>query len=293
MIEVVLVHDDPAHSGLGHRRRVEALAGALQQQGVATALRVADELETIEAETLVVDSYQSRADDSERYRASTVCAFDDLGRDLAVDVVVDPSPGAENRRHRRASSVCAGAAFALVGADVRAAVPTEIGMCVRRVLVATGAADRSAVGARIAAAVVRMSLGYDVRLVVGPWGCGDVPAGVTAIHTTEGLAAELAVADVVVSAGGVTLLESLALGRPTVALVTAENQRLAVDTVSRLGAAVPANPSTAAAEVAALVASPARRYDLSVAARAVVDGRGTDRVAAALLEAVLVESGAL
>jgi spore coat polysaccharide biosynthesis predicted glycosyltransferase SpsG len=113
---------------------------------------------------------------------------------------------------------------------------------------------------------------------VGPWGAPDVPAGVIAVHAADGLAPELAAAGIVVTAGGVALLESCVLGRPIVALALAPNQRQAVHGLEREGAVVVATPETAADAVTALVKDDGRRAAIASAARRSVNGDGASRV---------------
>ena len=99
---------------------------------------------------------------------------------------------------------------------------------VRRVLVTTGAADEAGVGAHLAATIRSVAPDVEVRLVVGPWGSTTVPSGVVPVHAPAGLTDEMAAASIVVTAGGVALLESCALGRPTIAVPIADNQQQAV-----------------------------------------------------------------
>ena len=295
-VTVFLLFDEGPGVGLGHRRRMETLGselaarghdcvlGALDSSGPAPALAPGG------ADVAVVDSYRIRADDSTFARAGVVVAVDDLARDLAVDLVVDPSPGAIDAAHRRARRVLAGAAYALVPMPDAGVIETAIDTEVGRVLVTTGAADADGIGARIAAALVAdvgaARPGMEIRLVVGPWGSPDVPDGVTAVHAPGGLARELAAASVVVSAGGVALLESCLLGRPIVALALAENQRQAVSGLEREGAVMVATPESAAGAVAALVDDRSRRVALSDSARSVIDGKGAARVADTLEQLV-------
>jgi len=292
--EVVFVHDAEQEAGLGHRRRVEALATEVQRRGFPIRVQPIDA--PVHAAAIVVDSYRTRADDRTRYDAAVVGAIDDLERDLAVDVVIDPSPGANTDAHRRAEVVLAGADYAIVDPALAGRASDPIIDDVTRVLVTTGAADRAGVGVRIARALATASFAnepcaFEVRLVVGPWGSQVVPPGVTPVRVTTGLAEELARAGVVVTAGGVTLLESLVLGRPTVCVVVAENQRRAAEAVAAAGAAVGAVPESAASEVAALIAVPQRRRDLATRAHEVVDGRGAARVADAIVAALTARCG--
>lgn len=277
-MNALLVFDEGPGAGLGHRRRMEALALALHGRGWECRLAALRDGVATRADVLVVDSYRVRADDL-RSAAGTVVAVDDLRRDLAVDVVVDPSPGADASAHRRAGRVLAGAPYALVSVpEPRAPVVPADGP-VARVLVTTGAADADGVGARVAAAVHGALAGVDVRLVVGPWGAPEVPDGVTDVVAPPTLAEQLAAAPVVVTAGGVSMLEACLLGRAVVAMCVAENQRTAVEALARAQAVVPATPGTAAGHVAALAADSDARRALAKHAQAAIDGRGPQRVA--------------
>jgi spore coat polysaccharide biosynthesis predicted glycosyltransferase SpsG len=229
-------------------------------------------------EAVVVDSYRLRADDAAFAGARVVAAVDDLARDLAVDLVIDPSPGALGAAHRRARRVLAGAAYALVPPLDARVIGVPAGDPVERVLVTTGAADADGVGAAVSAALQSALPGVEVRLVVGPWGAPGVPEGVIAVRAPDGLAPELAAANVVVTAGGVALLESCLLGRPIVALALADNQRQAVFGLERERAVVVATPHTAAEVVVALAGDRTRRIMLANAARASVNGEGASRV---------------
>jgi spore coat polysaccharide biosynthesis predicted glycosyltransferase SpsG len=233
----------------------------------------------------VIDSYRMRADDPGRVKAGVAVAIDDIGRDLDVDLVVDPSPGANAGVHARATRALAGAAYALVSMPSSVStVPAE--GPVGRVLVTTGAADAGGVGARLAASVAAAVPGAEVRLVVGPWGAQEVPAGVVAVHARHGLASELAAAPLVVTAGGVSLLEACILGRVAVAVAIADNQRPSITGLEALGAIVTATEASVAEIVQSLVADPARRAALGAAARGALDGKGPARVADAIEELI-------
>jgi spore coat polysaccharide biosynthesis predicted glycosyltransferase SpsG len=289
--DALFVFDEGPGAGLGHRRRCEALARVLDRRGVRCTLEPLGRRTHWTAPIVVVDSYHLRADDPAVFAAVTV-AIDDLHRDLAVDLVVDPSPGADAARHIRAHHVCAGAPYAVVTRpnpfpQVRAADGR-----VDRVLVTTGGSDAAGTGAALAAALHDRLPDAAIRLVLGPWGDDTVPAGVEAVRAPSGLADEFAAAPLVVTAGGVSLLEACMLRRAIVAVMTAENQRVAVESLAAAGAVVAADPDHAAAEAAMLAADPMRRLALAERAGALVDGRGPDRVADALLSLRPAASGA-
>lgn len=282
MITVVLAFDAGSAAGMGHLRRMEALGASLVDLG-ATVDLVPAESPVVGCDVVVVDSYHFRADDRSHFRAPLLIALDDLRRNLAVDVVVDPSPGSTAEPHRAAGCVLAGPSFALLDPTLAHLPVRPVGGAVEVVLVATGAADRAGVGSRIAATLVRLLPESQIRLAVGPWSEGVLPDDVLAVRTDSGLGPTLAEADLVITAAGVTLLEALALGRPTVAVVLAENQRQAAQGAIHAGAIEAADETDAANIAAALAGDMVRRGSLSACALRLVDGRGAHRVASAVL----------
>ena len=92
---------------------MEALADALSASPGERTLANVD-LEAPVADVLVVDSYKHRADDRKRFDAPIVVAVDDLQRNLAVTIVVDPTPGAAMEDHDAASQPLVGPQYALV-----------------------------------------------------------------------------------------------------------------------------------------------------------------------------------
>jgi spore coat polysaccharide biosynthesis predicted glycosyltransferase SpsG len=231
---------------------------------------------------VVVDAYSM---DAERTTidATALVAVDDLGRDLAVDLVVDPNPGPAPQR-RRAGRVMQGVEFALIGPIPDAVRRRPVTDRAASVLVTTGASDDAGSGHLIAERVHALRPDLEVRLVVGPWSRPGVPHGVVVVEQPRGLWSELAAADIVVTAGGVTLLEACALARPTIAMATAANQQRNVAGAVAAGAAVGVgSPDDAADAVAELAGDPPARLRLQRAAEVWVDGCGPDRVAEAVL----------
>lgn len=278
----LLVYDEGPGAGLGHRRRTEALAAALTDRGVDCRLRPVDAGERLVGDVVVVDSYRERADELD-VSTGVLVALDDLRRDLEVDVLVDPSPGADESVHRRAAQVLAGVRFSLVPTARPSTPPVPAGGPVSTVLVTTGATDAAGTGARIAGELHSLDPDVEVRLVVGAWGAQEVPDGVVAVHAPAGLTGELAAAPLVVTAGGVTMLEACALGRAVVAVILAENQRVAVESLAAAGAVRAATVVDAAEVAVGLAADPAARARLGEAAARAVDGDGAARVADAIV----------
>jgi spore coat polysaccharide biosynthesis predicted glycosyltransferase SpsG len=106
---------------------------------------------------------------------------------------------------------------------------------------------------------------------------------------TPRLIEEMAAAEMMIGAGGVTLLERLAAGLPSLSIEVADNQRLLLNWASGKEATVNAGPlATLTAEaladhVATLCGDPRRRRNMSKIGRSLIDGRGAERVADSLI----------
>jgi UDP-2,4-diacetamido-2,4,6-trideoxy-beta-L-altropyranose hydrolase len=275
------VYDRGPGVGLGHKRRMDALAAELRIHDIDCELREVDG--HITGEVLIVDSYRIRADDPRNVQGGVVTAIDDLVRDLAVDLLVDPSPGAAASEHPAAQHVLAGAEYALVRPELADLGVRDVTGNVRRVLVTTGAADGRAatLGRELRRA---LPVDVEVRAVLGPWAnVRQLVEGVVLLRAPMSLDEELAAADVVVTAGGVTMLEAMRLGRPTIALVLADNQKRQAEGAALAGAVELVPQACVARATTALVHDPARRTDLARAARALIDGAGPRRIVDVLL----------
>lgn len=278
LTDVTLAYDDGPGRGLGHRRRMEALAQALRQQGATTATLPVENVTA--ADVLVVDAYSVR---SERptFDARVLAAIDDLERDLAVDLLVDPNPDPANAPTHAGRALC-GVAYALVGPAPASLPDNGNGL----VLITTGGGDDGGTGARVAEALHVARADLEMRLVVGPWAERRTPRGVTTVECPDGLWDELARADVVVTAGGVTMIEACLLGRATVAIALADNQRRAVQGGVAFGAVVAApadRPDEIARAALSLLDDSAGRRAQGERASLWIDGQGPRRVAEALL----------
>lgn len=287
MISVDLYYDAGPSVGLGHLRRMMALERELTRRNISVRCCPIDGPRPTGAATVaVVDSYLERADDGS-FPAEYTVAIDDLDRELDVDLVVRPG-AAPPRPSPSSVRELRGLEFALLDVDSAGGHPIEDQ--VRTVLVTLGGSDRAGFGAEMAGSLAERRRDVNVSHAPGPWSRRVRSAEVTTIEPSDGLACQLLDADVVVTAGGVTMLESLALGRPTVVVVTAVNQRAQASAVAAADAAVVLD---AAEEVAAIVRSisdviddPARRREMAARARALIDGRGACRVVEAILELV-------
>jgi spore coat polysaccharide biosynthesis predicted glycosyltransferase SpsG len=184
--------------------------------------------------------------------------------------------------HSTAAAVVAGAPYALVDPALRALPSSPVREVAQRILVTTGGSDADGHGSRVASAIADLLPGVHIRQVVGPWGMGTDDDRIEIVHAPDGLGLELAVADLVVTAGGVTMLEACCLGRAVVAFSIAQGQGRALAGAAHVGAVVAVDVGSAAEVAARLARDVNTRSRLGTTARVLVDGQGSARVAAVI-----------
>ena len=294
---MTVVADAGERSGLGHLSRSTAVAVALRCHGVAVeclargagaaferdGVRWAPLPEDVPLprvpDGLVVDSYSLSPAEVEAATARRLVVLHDGGEvparaDLVVAVAGEPSDGA--------GRTLGGLAYAALRPAFWGVPPRRVADRVRRVVVSVGGGQLAEAGYELASCVRSALPGASVALVRGPAAFGDVPEGVEPIDAPRSLLGPLLEADLLVTAGGQTLLEAAACGTPTAVVVLAENQRRQAQRLAEAGAARlvdPPDPEQLAAAVSELAGDAAGRDELARSAQLAVDGFGALRVA--------------
>lgn len=220
-----------------------------------------------------------------------IASVHDLGLGLGdADLVIDASL----RQHGTITCPARrGPAYAILRPALRrlarrrrAAVPT-------RVLVALGGGPRADLSTALARRVAARHPGLDVQVAGGFLDTGGRVLG-PGIRVIDPRAFDraLAGADLVVTAGGVTLLEACSLGVPSVAVAVVASQRPTIEDVAARHATLDGGQVATAAgaadldrvgdAIARLLADGTLRARLARNGRRLVDGRGAARVAAEL-----------
>jgi len=221
-----------------------------------------------------------------------VVSVHDLGLGCTdADLVID---GSITRTAKGPSLSLTGSRFAVLDLAVAALRHKGIskGRCAigaQRVVIALGGGPHAVAARAIAREIVEGNPRADVRIAAGfvrrgrPLEAND---RVSWVRPDQGLASELREADVAVVGGGVSLYEACALGVPTVTLPVVSGQVPTARAFARRGAviAVPfkANPAVTASTVIRLLDNLRRRETLAQRSRALVDGQGAARAAAAV-----------
>lgn len=199
--------------------------------------------------------------------------------------------------------LCLGPYWSLLRREFRATgtVPRPAPETAQHLLVLMGGADPKGYSGRALEAVARAAESLPgepgVILVVGATNpalaeleqrASLLPVRVEIRRDVRDMAALLGRVDMAVSAAGSTILEMAAIGVPMVIGAQNESEAGPASALARHGAAIDigplesVDPEILADTVAGLARDRDRRCQLSAQGRALVDGRGADRVAAAI-----------
>ncbi|WP_395648227.1 UDP-2,4-diacetamido-2,4,6-trideoxy-beta-L-altropyranose hydrolase [Terricaulis sp.] len=254
------------------------------------------------ADLAIVDLYAWSAVEERTLRrvAPSIAAIDDLAnRPHEVDLLVDQTHGRTDGEYgplAPAAQLMTGSRYALLRSQFasmreEALVRRRQGRIVERVFVSMGLTDLDGVTAKVTAALraALPEVTLDVLLTSAATSLPMLKAlkdPKIELHVDEFETAPLmARADLAVGAAGTTTWERCCVGLPSVVLVMADNQReIAANLVSAGAARKAEDVAGVAKEIAALASDDAARLAMAEAAAAVVDGRGADLVAAAIME---------
>lgn len=238
-----------------------------------------------QVDCVVIDGYRlgPEVGSGWRDRGAAIVRIDDHGTTDArgeADLIIDPNLGATTRPYSDVppEHILLGERYALVRNEIvqrRATLRRRHPGLVRRLLVSVGG-DPAAAGAQW----------FDSVLA-------DWPGEAVLLQGKDDVGALMVKADLAFAAAGTTTWELACLGVPLAIAPIAENQRPVAAALQRHGGAVVVgDPTHDAPEVAAglllsLATDQHRRSALSEAASALIDGRGADRVVAAVRGATM------
>jgi spore coat polysaccharide biosynthesis predicted glycosyltransferase SpsG len=282
---LVVGHDDPLlRDHIGDRAAFVALAGA----GYA-----ADEVVSLLAPGDVLVSDHPGLDEAARRAVAATGArhvvVDDFGGEgeWPCAVVVNPNLGSASVPYPGAATVLAGPRFALLRDAVRraAAAGRDPLAPVRRILVSLGGSD---LDGRARMLLETLAPRGDAVEVVATLPAERLPDGVASAARSD-LPDLLAWADMAVLSGGVLKYEAAACGLPALLVAVVEHQvdaarRLAVTGAARyLGRLDRLSAFALGTAVARLRRDADSRRRMLTAGRRLVDGRGVQRIADAVL----------
>lgn len=248
----------------------------------------------------IVDLYDPPVHQMLRYRklCGWIAALDDFGRPPnGVDLVIHPGADLAGDAIGPVPALC-GPSYALISPGYARSTTVETPEVVQSVFIGFGLRDTCNATVVCMQALAQLQRdGNRFRIDVAMSATASHRASVEAlgrrlgarVHVGADLLPLLAKADLAVGAGGVSLYERLALGVPTISITIANNQRNTIGAFARAGATLDAgdvqrlDAYALAAIVGALMRDRRRRRELAERGRALVDGRGAQRVAGALI----------
>lgn len=264
-----------------------------------------------EVQAAIVDSYDLTPAAVEALCGHGLCvALDDLGGKVAGQAVLNPGLGGRDARYNLpASHILAGPEYALLRTPFKSAHDDALRRRPRdgaplNVLLSMGAVDSpDATGltldalAHVAAGGIDMAvtvvLGRDaphferVRKAVTEFD-GRNQATCRLLSDIDDMIPIYQRSDLSVGAGGVSFLERLCCGVPSILITLADNQLANAAAAERLGVAIHAGTAatldapSVSRVIGGLAADPARRDRLRRTGLAIIDGRGAERAAARL-----------
>jgi spore coat polysaccharide biosynthesis predicted glycosyltransferase SpsG len=316
MTAVHLVTTAGSDDGRGHLSRAISMAEALTGSTVRVSLELlrgeaspgqTDRLAELGVSTgpppgdaVVLVDLPDPNEVADRWPRELLAAFDDreLLRGRAA-IVIQPSLASWNGS-AEPGQVLAGYAYAPIRTTLRrlaAERPAET--TPPAVVVCFGGSDPADVSARVVPAIVAAG-SWPTVAIVGPGYRGRLPmtggdgqgqvASFRVLRDPADLDRRLATATVVVAGAGTMKFELALLGRPTILVAVAPDQLpigppfAATGAARFLGDGRTIEPAAVGEAVAALMADEPARLAMASHGRQVVDGRGADRIAAAVME---------
>lgn len=294
---IMFIADAGPEAGLGHVSRSSALAVALRCRGVEgdCYARGSDEpfdcdgicwspmpndqpLE-VEGGIVVVDSYRLPLNELQKAaESSRLVMMHDHGV-LPSGTALVVSPASEPR----SAAWLGGFQYVPLRPGFWGLPDRDVDDQVRRVLVTTGGGKFDEVGLEVAGSIASALPGAEVMLVRGPHArASRGPEGVVVLAALDSLLHPLLWADLVVTAGGQTMLEAAAAGTPSIGLALVDNQGPQLSRLSELRAVHAVDPRDSNGVVAAaigLAGDAEARRDQSRRSQAAIDGYGALRVA--------------
>jgi UDP-2,4-diacetamido-2,4,6-trideoxy-beta-L-altropyranose hydrolase len=289
---------------------VRRLPGDSRQAQEQDALETLAVLDGRAVDWLIVDHYGLDAEweTAVRSGARRLMAIDDLAdRPHMCDLLLDQNffPDADTRYQGLVPDPCqilTGPKYALLREEFSRLRPparpaAETGL---RAMVFFGKADfANLTGRALEALAAQGDRLARIEVVLGEGHPHEAAIATQAEHLPQAvvhrfvadMAALMAEADLFVGAGGSTNWERFYMGVPTIALALAPNQTLVAEPLAEsgcliyLGEAAALGPQSLQAAIATVIENPHLRTALARNGRALVDGRGTERVASVLLTA--------
>ena len=269
----------------------------------------------VKASFVVLDGYDFDLDYQRALRAAgcRLMVIDDSVRlpFYEADILLNQNLGAERLEYKcnPDAGLLLGPEYALIRREFmvwRGRLHT-VPDTARKILVTMGGADNGNVSLRVINALRQLKIArLEIRVVAGPANphikelrdaAAGFPGRLELLTSVSEMGLLMAWADLAITGAGSTCWELACVGLPAVTLMLAENQRViaeklgAAGVVFNLGCPGEVSLDRIAATVDALLYSSFRRLRMIQRGRALIDGKGAQRVATALSQRTCIRAG--
>ena len=304
-IEFVQLSQEPDSQVPGSQEIGSQMPGSREPGNRADADRTIELAREHRAQWVVVDGYVFKAEYLDRLHDAglKLLVVDDDGRAerYHAEIVLNQNPQATEGLYLRrepSTRMLLGPEYVLLRREFAAWRDWERKSQApeRKVLVTMGGSDPENVTPKVIAAVMAASE-FEIRVVVGGSNphvvqlrevCGKSSGNLRLIHDPGNMAELMAWADVAISAAGTAAWEMAFMGLPVLLVVLAENQQPIANALVDAGAALSLGPANAldaqdiSHKLRGLTSSLEALEKMSACGRALIDGRGAERVVAAM-----------
>jgi len=243
---------------------------------------------------MVLDGYHFTPDYQAMLRGARLLVMDDMAalERYHADIMLNQNSHAPHLSYHTGPDtlLLLGTRYALLREEFSTVSPREPESTARKVLVTLGGSDPDNATLKVIRAL-RQLADIEAKVVIGPAN----PHAERLRQAADGSTVELlynvtrmpelmAWADVAVTASGSTCWELLYMGLPSAVIVLAENQEPIARDLSERGAVInlgwqhDLNDEQIGAALCSLIGDAARRKQMAACGRALVDGRGAERV---------------
>lgn len=224
--------------------------------------------------------------------------------DLPIDLAVIPYAAAEKHDIRaRSARLALGPKYFVLDRSYAelAGIDRAIAETATRILVTAGGSDPAGITLQVLTALEQIeSRGLEIRIAIGPAFADDSVSAITdaarqsshkvdLLRQPDSLATHMAWCDMAISASGLTKYELAATGTPAILLsINKEHVDFnrpfdGFESAHHLGVATSVPTAALADAVIVLIEDASARRAMSLAGRAILDGRGAERVASELI----------
>lgn len=211
-----------------------------------------------------------------------------------IDLVISTRMDSIIYKNYKSQKILQGSKYALLASEYAGKVSTNDNKEVANILVSCGLIDSNNFTCQVLSALSECNFNGNVNIAIGSQALNlqqitnsinNYNFSINLVLDSNGLHNLLIKSDIVIGAGGVSLLERMSLGKPSVTIIAVENQRNQAIWSKNSGATILVDPlekkfqNNLMNSINVLLKSKERRLEMGSKGAAIIDGKGVTRVA--------------